>query len=140
MTKQGVAAIVATRGNEDCHVILRGGTSGQNYSAEAVAGVSRALAEVELPQRVMVDCSHANSGKDPARQPEVVEDLSRQIAGGNKALFGVMLESFLEEGRQDHTAGGKLRYGLSITDACMGWERTRPVLAMLAEAVRKRRN
>ena len=139
VTKQGVAAIVATRGNEDCHVILRGGTSGQNYSAEAVASVCRALAEVGLPQRVMVDCSHANSGKDPARQPEVVEDLSKQIAAGNKALFGVMLESFLEEGRQDHTAGGELRYGLSITDACLSWEHTQPVLATLAGAVRKRR-
>lgn len=139
VTKQGGAAIVETRGNEDCHVILRGGSEGPNYSAEHVETLCAALEKAKLPQRVMVDCSHANSGKDPARQPEVAGDLAEQIAGGDTRLFGLMVESFLEAGRQDVTPGGELRYGQSITDACMSWEQSEPVFAQLAKAVATRR-
>jgi len=143
VTKQGVAAIVATEGNEDCHVILRGGASGPNYSSVDVTRVVKALESKGLNGRVMVDCSHANSGKRHEVQPDVARDVASQVAGGSRAVFGIMLESFLEDGRQEHsqdrgTAG--LAYGTSITDACMGWERTQPVLATPAEAVRKRRS
>ena len=143
VTKQGVAAIVATRGNPDCHVILRGGTSGPNYSAVHVAGVVRDLEAHGLRSRVMVDCSHANSGKSHEVQPVVAKELAGQIAAGSRQIFGVMLESFLEDGRQDHDdgvrGGGELVHGKSITDACMSWERTVPVLDALAAAVRERR-
>jgi 3-deoxy-7-phosphoheptulonate synthase len=143
VTKQGVAAIVATMGNPQCHVILRGGQTGPNYSAEHVADVAERLDAQGLPARLMVDCSHANSGKRYERQPEVAADVAAQVAGGSQRVFGVMLESFLEDGRQDHDervkGGGSLVRGRSITDACMGWERTEPVLEGLAEAVRKRR-
>jgi 3-deoxy-7-phosphoheptulonate synthase len=87
----------------------------------------------------MIDCSHANSGKKYERQPEVLADVARQIASGNKAIFGMMLESFLVDGRQDHEPGKELVFGQSITDACMGWERTEPLFATLSQAVRKRR-
>ena len=120
-------------------MILRGGKSGPNYSAEDVKKVSDQLEAVGLPRRVMIDCSHANSGKDPAKQPEVVAEVANQVGGGEQAIFGVMLESFIEEGNQDHTKTRKLEYGLSITDACMSWERTLPTFGVLAEAVRKRR-
>jgi 3-deoxy-7-phosphoheptulonate synthase len=139
VTKQGVAAIVHTAGNRDTHVILRGGASGPNYDAESIASVCEALRKAELPERVMVDCSHGNSGKDPARQPEVTGEVARQIAQGQQALFGLMMESFLEEGRQDYRPDAAPVYGQSITDACMGWERTEPLFAELAEAVRRRR-
>jgi 3-deoxy-7-phosphoheptulonate synthase len=142
VTKQGVAAIVATLGNGDCHVILRGGSSGPNFEREAVAEVCDSLVAAGLERRVMIDCSHANSGKRHDVQPDVVRDVAGQIGAGSREIFGVMLESFLEDGQQDHSqdAGGEgLAYGKSITDACMGWERTVPVLAELAEAVRKRR-
>ena len=142
VTKQGVAAVVGTMGNLDCHVILRGGTRGPNYSRESVEEVAAALRAAGLPARLMVDCSHANSGKDYEVQPEVVKDVAAQVARGGREIFGVMLESFLEDGRQEHSqdAGAEgLVYGKSITDACMGWERTLPVLAALAEAVRERR-
>src|SRR5512145_97209 len=102
VTKQGVAAIVATLGNLDCHLILRGGASGPNYSPASVTTATDALAAADLPNRVMIDCSHANSGKDPARQEEVVRQVAAQIAGGAQTVSGVMLESFLVDGRQDH--------------------------------------
>jgi 3-deoxy-7-phosphoheptulonate synthase len=143
VTKQGVAAIVGTMGNQDCHVILRGGSRGPNYSRESVEEVAAALAAAGLPARLMVDCSHANSGKDYEVQPQVVEDVAAQVARGGREIFGVMLESFLEDGRQEHSQDASsegLVYGKSITDACMGWERTLPVLAALAEAVRERRS
>ena len=140
VTKHGVAAIVETAGNADCHVILRGGSSGPNYDAETVSLVCGQLAGHDLPARLMVDCSHANSDKDPARQPIVLKDVADQIANGSPAVSGVMIESFLEEGNQDHTSSGELRYGQSITDACLGWETTKPLFYELAEAVRKRRN
>jgi 3-deoxy-7-phosphoheptulonate synthase len=141
VTKQGVAAIVATQGNEDCHVILRGGYSGPNHGEEAVAEAVDALERSNQRARLMVDCSHANSGKDHTRQPEVVRDLSQQIADGNRAIMGLMLESFLVDGRQDVSGRGPgdLRYGQSITDACMSWERTEPLFSELAQAVRERR-
>ncbi len=140
VTKQGGAAIVSTKGNPECHVILRGGESGPNYGADDVA---RAMADLEragLPGRLMIDCSHANSGKDHTRQPMVVSDISGQVGDGSHAIVGVMLESFLVDGNQNHeTARGELVYGQSITDKCMSWERTEPLFTELAEAVRKRR-
>jgi 3-deoxy-7-phosphoheptulonate synthase len=139
VTKQGVAAIVATRGNPECHVILRGGARGPNYSADDVARVVAGLEAAGLPGRLMIDCSHANSGKDHTRQPAVVSDIAGQIADGSHAIFGAMLESFLVDGSQNHEGRSQLVYGQSITDACMGWERTEPLFTELAEAVRKRR-
>jgi 3-deoxy-7-phosphoheptulonate synthase len=142
VTKQGVAAIVATRGNEDCHVILRGGRDGPNYSGPQIADVVDMLERNGLAPRLMVDCSHANSGKDHLKQAGVAEDLAQQIRGGSPSIFGVMLESFLVDGCQRHTEGeprDRLVRGQSITDACLGWERTVPVLEGLAEAVVARR-
>jgi 3-deoxy-7-phosphoheptulonate synthase len=139
VTEQGVAAIVVTRGNRDTHVILRGGRSGPNYDAESV---QRALAAVEaggLPPRVMIDTSHGNSGKDFRRQPEVASVIAEQVAAGEPGIIGVMLESFLVDGRQDFTDRDRLTIGQSITDACMGWDMTVPVLRELASAVRTRR-
>jgi len=139
VTKQGLAAIVETRGNEDCHIILRGGHSGPNHSAEHVKNAVDAATEAGLPGRVMVDCSHANSGKDPLRQRAVAEALAQRIEKGNDHVFGVMLESFLKEGRQDLKPNARLEYGKSITDACMGWDQTRTLLGRFAAAVRARR-
>jgi 3-deoxy-7-phosphoheptulonate synthase len=139
VTKQGVAAIVATRGNPECHLILRGGTSGPNYGAAEIAGVAARLERAGLRPRVLVDCSHANSGKDPLRQPVVLEEVAAQIAGGSRVILGVMLESFLVDGSQAARGARALRYGQSITDPCLGWERTQPLLVRLAEAVRRRR-
>ncbi|MBB82860.1 MAG: 3-deoxy-7-phosphoheptulonate synthase [Deltaproteobacteria bacterium] len=143
VTKQGIAGIVATNGNPYCHVILRGGTSGPNYDADSIEGVSKLLASADLPNRIMVDCSHANSGKDHEKQPGVASALASQVAEGNDALFGLMMESFLLDGNQKHSqAQGRegLVYGQSITDKCMSWERTEPIFDELAEAVRKRRS
>ena len=137
VTKQGVAAIVATKGNPDTHVILRGGASRPNYDAEAVARVCEALEKAQLPRRVLIDCSHANSGKDHLKQPATASAVAAQVASGQRAIVGVMLESFLEDGRQDYAP--RMPFGKSITDACMSWERSLPVLAELAEAARKRR-
>jgi len=139
VTEQGLCAIVATRGNPDCHVILRGGQSGPNYDAANVRKAASALSDAGLPARLMIDCSHGNSSKDHRRQAVVGHDIAGQVAGGETAIVGVMMESFLVEGRQDLTAGGTLRYGQSITDACMGWDTTAGVLAELANAVRERR-
>jgi len=140
VTKQSVAAIVATTGNPDCHVILRGGSAGPNYRADEVARVVADLESAGLPGRLMIDCSHANSLKDHTRQPEVVSDVAGQISDGSPAIFGLMLESFLVDGNQNHEkAKTDLVYGQSITDKCMSWERTEPLFTELAEAVRKRR-
>jgi 3-deoxy-7-phosphoheptulonate synthase len=143
VTKQGVAAIVATRGNEACHLILRGGATGPNYDAESVAAAARLLEAKGLPSRIMVDCSHANSDKDHRRQAEVAADIAEQVASGSQSIFGLMLESFLVEGRQDHSQSApdkeSLVHGQSITDACLSWEQTVPVLERLADAARKRR-
>lgn len=142
VTKQGVAGIVATKGNPHCHVILRGGSSGPNYDADSIGRVEAQLDAAHLPRRIMVDCSHANSGKNHENQPGVAEDLAHQIAEGNKSIFGLMMESFLLDGNQSHSqeqGSEGLVYGQSITDKCMSWERTEPLFEMLAEAVRKRR-
>jgi len=139
VTKQGVAAIFETRGNPDCHLILRGGSAGPNYGPEHVAKTVDALVRLGLTPGVMIDCSHGNSAKDHRRQPEVVQNLAAQIAAGSRHLFGVMLESFLVDGRQELEEGKTPVFGQSITDACMGWEMTLPLFGELAEAVRKRR-
>jgi 3-deoxy-7-phosphoheptulonate synthase len=139
VTKQGVAAIVSTRGNPQCHVILRGGSSGPNYSEEHVAEALQALERAKLRPVVMVDCSHANSGKDPTRQPAVLRDVAARVARGDRSVFGLMLESFLVSGRQDTAPGKSLVYGQSVTDACLGWDETEPLVAELAEAVKARR-
>jgi 3-deoxy-7-phosphoheptulonate synthase len=139
VTKQGVAAIVATGGNPDCHVILRGGTSGPNYSADHVARVVGDLGTAHVTPRVMIDCSHANSGKDHNREPIVLRDVVGQLEAGSTSIFGVMLESFLVAGRQTVTPGKSLVYGQSITDACLDWDTTSALLVELATAVRARR-
>jgi len=140
VTKQGVSAILQTTGNDSCHVILRGGTrTGPNYRAEGIEAVCGTLSSRGLPPRVMVDCSHGNSGRDAKRQATVAADLADQVASGSKRIFGVMLESHLVEGRQDYTPGGPLVYGQSITDACIGMEETEGILWRLAVAVRARR-
>ncbi|NNL84805.1 MAG: 3-deoxy-7-phosphoheptulonate synthase [Myxococcales bacterium] len=139
VTKQGVAAIVATRGNRDCHMILRGGSDGPNYQPESIAAAAEALRKARVSDRIVVDCSHANSGKDHEVQPVVAEAVAEQVETGTHEIAGVMLESFIEDGRQNVVPGEPLTYGQSITDACMGWERTVPVLERLAAAARSRR-
>ena len=138
VTKFGHAAIVETAGNDDCHVILRGG-KGPNYSAEHVADTEAQLAKAGLPANIMVDFSHANSDKQFKRQMDVCEDISAQLEAGNQSIFGVMIESHIVEGNQKVVAGEALTYGQSITDACIGWEDTEKSLARLAGAVKSRR-
>lgn len=138
VTKFGHSAIVATKGNKDCHVILRGGTE-PNYSAEHVNAASEQLASAGVNDKVMVDFSHANSSKQFKRQLDVSTDIAGQIAGGSRALFGVMIESHLVEGQQKVVEGQPLTYGQSITDACIGWADTEAVLAQLADAIAARR-
>jgi 3-deoxy-7-phosphoheptulonate synthase len=140
VTKQGVAAIVATNGNPDCHVILRGGNQGPNYDAQSIARVVEQLTAARLPPHLMVDCSHANCGKDHQRQPEVLRAVTDQIAAGSRSVSGVMLESFLVGGRQDHQKGKQLTHGQSITDQCMSWEMTEPLFNVMSHAVSRRRS
>ena len=139
VTKFGHSAIVETAGNPDCHIILRGGKE-PNYSADHVGTIKAELGASGLPQKVMIDFSHANSSKQYQNQMVVAEDVAGQIAGGEDAVFGVMIESHLVEGRQDLVAGCELTYGQSITDACIGWDDTEKVLRQLAQAVETRRN
>ncbi len=139
VTEQGLAGIVSTRGNPDCHVILRGGASGPNYDAPSVQKTLAALRDAELPARLMVDTSHGNSEKDHRRQPQVAQDVGAQIAQGEAGVVGLMMESFLVEGRQDLRDPARLVYGQSITDACLSWEATGPALEGLAACVRARR-
>ena len=139
VTEQGLAGIVSTRGNPDCHVILRGGQSGPNYDAGSVGKTLDALRDAGVPARLMIDTSHGNSEKDYRRQPLVARDIGKQVAQGEMGIVGLMMESFLVEGRQDLRDPARLVYGQSITDACMGWETTVPVLRELADAVRQRR-
>ncbi|KVM63042.1 phospho-2-dehydro-3-deoxyheptonate aldolase [Burkholderia gladioli] len=139
MTKMGMAAIFETRGNDDAHVILRGGKNGPNYDAEHVEACCAVLRKAGLREQVMVDCSHANSNKSHERQIEVAQDLAGQLAQGEQRIVGVMVESHLEAGRQDLTPGVPLKRGVSITDACLSWAQTEPVLEVLADAVRRRR-
>jgi 3-deoxy-7-phosphoheptulonate synthase len=141
MTKMGQAAIFETRGNADCHLILRGGRQ-PNYDAASVAAAYAALRAAGLREQVMIDLSHANSSKKFERQIEVGADVAGQIAAGDAGIIGVMIESHLEAGRQDLAPGqtkADLKYGVSITDACLGWTQTEPLLQSLAEAVRARR-
>ncbi|HSN19190.1 MAG TPA: 3-deoxy-7-phosphoheptulonate synthase [Usitatibacter sp.] len=138
MTKTGQAAIFETAGNEDCHVILRGGKA-PNYDAASVEAASKELAAAGLAARLMIDFSHANASKQYQRQIEVAADVARQVASGDERIFGVMVESHLHPGRQDLVPGKPLAYGVSITDPCIGWDDTAKVLEGLAEAVRARR-
>jgi len=139
VTKQGLSAIVATRGNPDCHLILRGGSGEPNYDAASVARAVAVLEKSKLPARLMIDCSHGNSRKDPSRQPEVARDIAGQIRAGGRTIAGVMIESHLVGGRQDAVPGRPLTRGQSITDACLAWSDTVPTLRELADAVRARR-
>jgi len=139
MTKMGMAAIFETRGNADCHVILRGGKV-PNYDAAQVAASCEVLRSAGLREQVMIDVSHGNSSKQYRRQIDVAHDVAAQIAAGDAGITGVMIESHLEEGRQDLIPGVPLRHGLSITDACIGFTQTVPVLQALAAAVRARRS
>jgi 3-deoxy-7-phosphoheptulonate synthase len=139
VTEQGLAGIVATRGNPDCHVILRGGATGPNYDAMSVQKTLSALRDAGMPARVMIDASHGNSEKDYKRQPQVAKDVAAQLAQGELGIAGMMMESFLVDGRQELRDPGSLAYGQSITDACMGWDMTVPVLEELAAAVSARR-
>ena len=138
VTKGGHSAIVSTAGNEDCHIILRGGKT-PNYDAASVDAAAKGLADAGLAQRLMIDLSHSNAGKQAQKQVDVGHDVARQLAGGEDRIFGVMVESHLKAGRQDLLPGKPLVYGLSITDGCIGWDDSRKLLDTLAEAVRKRR-
>ncbi len=138
LARDGSPAIMQTTGNEDAHLVLRGGSRGPNYSAEAVRAAADLLGRNGLAERLMVDCSHANSGKDAERQVAVAADLAGRIAAGERPVAAVMIESNLVGGSQDYRAV-PLVHGRSVTDACLSWERTAPLLAQLAEAAAARR-
>ena len=138
VTKEGHSAIFQTTGNEDCHIILRGGKS-PNYDMFSVDDASSMLLNAGLPSRIMIDASHANSRKIPARQLDVARDIARQVSRGSHSIFGMMIESNIEEGRQDVVAGQPLTYGQSITDPCINWTDSSALLQDLAAAVRLRR-
>ncbi len=138
VTKAGHSAIVSTSGNEDCHLILRGG-NGPNYDAASVEAACKDLSAADVQGKLMIDFSHANSRKQHKLQVDVARDVAGQLAAGNDRIMGVMVESHLKEGRQDLKPGVELEYGKSITDACIGWEDSVTVLDVLAEAVRQRR-
>lgn len=139
-TKHGQSAIFVTKGNPDCHIILRGGRQTVNYEASAVEETCRQLAKASLAENVMIDCSHANSNKDHTRQPIVCRNVAEQIAGGDRRIIGVMLESNLIAGAQKLVPGKPLVYGQSITDACIGWDETIDALSELSAAVRSGRS
>jgi 3-deoxy-7-phosphoheptulonate synthase len=139
VTKGGHSAIVSTNGNGDCHLILRGGKS-PNYDAASVAAAATQIAAAELPARLMIDASHANSEKNPQNQIRVCHDIGQQLAAGSAHIIGVMIESHLVAGRQDLVAGLALNYGQSVTDGCINWDDSVTVLEGLAEAVRQRRS
>jgi 3-deoxy-7-phosphoheptulonate synthase len=138
VTKGGHSAIVSTGGNEDCHLILRGGKT-PNYDKASIDAACQELGAAGLAQRVMVDFSHANSSKQYQRQIEVGADVARQVAGGDDRIIGVMIESHLNPGRQDLSPGKPLAYGVSITDACIGWDDSEKLLRQLGDSVRQRR-
>ena len=138
MTKMGVAAIFETRGNPDGHLILRGGKT-PNYDAASVAAACATLRRAGLREQVMIDCSHANAAKQHRRQIDVAADIAAQVAGGERRIIGVMVESHLHEGRQELVPGRAPAHGVSITDACIGWGDTEPLLRSLARAVQQRR-
>ena len=139
LTKEGHSAIFSTRGNDDCHIILRGGKE-PNYDAASVQNAAEQLEKSGLRSSLMVDCSHANSNKDYNRQIDVCRDVAKQVSQGDKRIMGVMLESHLVEGRQDVVEGKELTYGQSVTDACISWESTEVLLRELAAAVKARRS
>ena len=136
--KSGQVAIVETRGNDDCHIILRGGRT-PNYDAASVREACAELERAKLPERLMIDCSHANASKQYRRQVEVAREVAAQVSGGDRRIVGVMVESHLLEGRQDLHPGKPLKFGQSITDPCLGWEDSAEVIETLADAVKKRR-
>jgi 3-deoxy-7-phosphoheptulonate synthase len=140
--KNGQVAIVQTKGNKDCHIILRGGKA-PNYDAASVTAACQELEKAKLPTRLMVDCSHANSSKQHERQIDVTQDIAKQIRSGSHHVFGVMIESHLQGGAQKFTPGkddiGQLEFGKSITDACLGWDDSAACLKVLSEAVAARR-
>jgi 3-deoxy-7-phosphoheptulonate synthase len=138
VTKGGHSAIVSTAGNEDCHIILRGGKA-PNYDAQSVNAACSDIGKAGLAARLMIDASHANSQKKHENQIPVCADIGRQIAAGDERIVGVMVESHLVEGRQDLQEGCELTYGQSVTDACIGWEDSVKVLEGLADGVRQRR-
>ncbi len=138
VTKEGQSAIFSTTGNEDCHVILRGGKK-PNYDKDSVNEACESLSAAGLPAILMIDCSHGNSSKNYLLQKEVARDVASQLSGGDQRIIGVMVESHLNEGRQDHAPGCQLEYGQSITDACLGWQDTIQLLVTLADSVRQRR-
>ena len=140
VTKQSVAAIVATKGNNDCHLILRGSSAGPNYSEKDITAAVELLKKQNHPARIMVDCSHGNSRKDPANQPKVAEAIADHIKGGDRSVFGIMLESNLVGGSQQVEPDKPLVYGQSITDACIGWDETVKVLEKVAAAVAQRKS
>jgi 3-deoxy-7-phosphoheptulonate synthase len=136
---EGKAAAIVTKGNPDCHVVLRGGATGPNYSPAHIAQTEQLLTKAGLPKAILVDCSHDNSAKQPERQPDVVRDLLLQIAAGNRSIMGVMIESNLEAGNQAFPQPReKLRYGVSITDACIDWATTEKLVRELHAAVESR--
>jgi 3-deoxy-7-phosphoheptulonate synthase len=137
VTKQGVSAIVTTTGNKACHLILRGGKSGPNYSKEDIEAVTENLRKLELPEQVMIDCSHGNSNKDFRNQPKVAAELCEQMASGSQAIAAVMIESNLVEGNQK--ISDNMTYGQSVTDACIDWQTTEEVLESFSKAVQARR-
>ena len=138
VTKQGHSAIFQTTGNEDCHIILRGGKH-PNYDMFSVDDAKGMLVKAGLASRIMIDASHANSRKIPARQVDVARDIASQVGRGSRSIFGIMIESNLVEGRQDVVDGQSLTYGQSITDACISWDDTESLMGELAAAVRARR-
>ncbi len=140
VTKQGISAIVNTTGNETCHLILRGSNTGPNYDLDAIASAQKSLSAAGVNDLIMVDCSHGNSRKDHTKQAGVASAISEQIASGSRAIMGVMIESHLKAGKQNHQDGSSLVYGQSITDACLDWESTEPLLDQLAASVRARRS
>ena len=140
VTKTGRSAIAATTGNDDCHIILRGGSKGTNYDAASVDAACKEAEKAGERQVVMIDASHANSSKKPENQPLVLADVARQVAAGDRRIIGVMAESNLVAGRQDLVPGKDLVYGQSITDGCIDWDSTATVLEELAEAVETRRH
>ncbi|MBN2646885.1 MAG: 3-deoxy-7-phosphoheptulonate synthase [Thiotrichales bacterium] len=139
LTKEGHSAIFETTGNQDCHVILRGGNQGPNYEPQFVEEAVKQLAHAGVQTRLMVDCSHANSNKDHKRQMLVARSISEQLTAGSDAIMGAMVESHLVEGRQEVMPGKQLTYGQSITDACIDWDESLELLGLLAEGVRARR-
>lgn len=140
VSKQGVAAIVSTEGNNDCHIILRGSVNGPNYDSQSISEAIATLKGDHLTENLMVDCSHGNSQKDHRKQMHVAQCLAEQLSNGSKSIMGVMIESNLKAGKQSFQVGKPLEYGQSITDACVDWDETVKILDHLATAVKARRS